>query len=106
MNAFVPKEEIALLRPNTLSHYFKDDAMWAPAPEPKRPGFFGRVASLCRTIAEMPRRQAVLNELNMLSDHELSDIGLVRGELGRVFDSGFVAQRNSERAAARTALRG
>jgi uncharacterized protein YjiS (DUF1127 family) len=106
MNAFVPKEEIAILRPNTLSHYFKDDAMWAPAPEAKRPGLFGRVAGLFRALAELPRRQAVINELNMLSDHELSDIGLVRGELSRVFDSGFVAQRNSERAAARVAVRG
>ncbi|HEY2133563.1 MAG TPA: DUF1127 domain-containing protein [Acetobacteraceae bacterium] len=104
MNAFVPKEEIAILRPNTLSHYFKDDAMWAPAPEKKRLGLFGRVAGLLRAIAELPRRQAVMNELNMLSDHELSDIGLVRGELSRVFDSGFVAQRNSERYAARAAV--
>ena len=106
MNAYVPKEEIAILRPNTLSHYFKDDAMWAPAPEPKRPGFFGRVGALLRAIRELPRRQAVMNELSMLSDHELSDIGLVRGELSRVFDSAFIAQRNSERNGARAALLG
>src|ERR1700692_1090017 len=37
MNAYVPKEEIALLRPNTLSHYFKDDAPYVPAPERPRP---------------------------------------------------------------------
>ena len=41
----------------------------------------------------MPRRRAVLDELSMLSDHELADIGLSRVDLGRVFDPSFAAER-------------
>lgn len=38
-------------------------------------------------------RRAVLRELNALSDRELADIGLARGELDRVFESDFVPAR-------------
>ena len=45
-----------------------------------------------RWLAEMPRRRAVLDELGRLSDHELADIGLTRGDLPRVFDPSFTVQ--------------
>ncbi len=61
-------------------------------------GFF---ASLSRTIADLPRRRLVMDELSMLSEHELADIGLTRGDIGHVFDADFMAQRDAERAAAR-----
>ena len=35
-------------------------------------------------------RRAVLRELSALSDRELADIGLARGELDRVFEPDFV----------------
>ena len=38
-------------------------------------------------------RHATLNELAMLSDHELSDIGLSRSDIPRVFDPDFAAER-------------
>jgi uncharacterized protein YjiS (DUF1127 family) len=99
MNAYVPKEEIALLRPNTLSHYFKDDAPYVPAPERTRPSLSARIGSFFRVIADLPRRHAVMQELHALSDHELSDIGLVRSDLGRVFDREFLERRNVDRRA-------
>jgi uncharacterized protein YjiS (DUF1127 family) len=37
------------------------------------------------------RRQAVLQELGMLSERELADIGLSRADLPRVFDPAFAA---------------
>ncbi len=103
MNAFVAKEEIALLMPNRLSHYFQDDAIYTPGPERKPAGLFTRIATFFRMVAEMPRRAAILQELSALSDHELADIGLVRADLARVFDLDFFERRNAERKAAGTA---
>ncbi|MBV9782634.1 MAG: DUF1127 domain-containing protein [Acidisphaera sp.] len=37
-------------------------------------------------IRDWPRRRAVLNELNMLSDRELADIGLSRAQVPYVFE--------------------
>src|ERR1700756_5931586 len=97
MNAYVSKDEIVGLQPNALSHYFKDNALYMPAPERTRPGLVARIASFFRMIVDLPRRQAVLQELHALSDHELRDIGLVRSDLGRVFDRDFIERRNMER---------
>ncbi|MCS6853538.1 MAG: DUF1127 domain-containing protein [Elioraea sp.] len=33
-----------------------------------------------------PRRRALYNQLNAMTDRELADIGLTRGDLARVFD--------------------
>ena len=44
-------------------------------------------------FAEWRRRQAVLQEMAMLSDRELADIGLSRADLPRVFDPAFAADR-------------
>ena len=52
-----------------------------------------RLAGVVAWIIEFPRRQSVMAELAELSDHELADIGLVRSDLGRVFDADFAAQR-------------
>jgi uncharacterized protein YjiS (DUF1127 family) len=54
-----------------------------------------RITAMLRWLAEMPRRRAVIEELSALSDHELADIGLTRGEVVRVFDSGFAAERGA-----------
>ncbi|MBO1074818.1 DUF1127 domain-containing protein [Roseomonas marmotae] len=39
-----------------------------------------------RAILEYPRRRRVMDELSMLSDRELADIGLSRGDIHRVFE--------------------
>lgn len=59
----------------------------------------GSLTAAVRWLAEMPKRRAVLDELDRLSDRELSDIGLTRGDLPRVFDPAFVASRNFARRA-------
>ncbi len=56
-------------------------------------GLRARLAGAAQWLAEQPRRRAVINELATLSDHELADIGLARGDLNRVFDRGFAAGR-------------
>ena len=44
-------------------------------------------------LASLPQRRAVLDELTLLTDRELADIGLNRSELGRVFDPRFAQSR-------------
>lgn len=56
-------------------------------------GLRTRLVSAARWLAEQPRRRAVINELGTLTDHELADIGLARGDLHRVFDRDFVSRR-------------
>lgn len=51
-----------------------------------------RLQSAVAWVAGLPRRRAVLDELGALSDHELADIGLVRGDLRRVFDPAFTGR--------------
>ncbi len=88
MNARVAKEEIALLMPTTLASYAGSDLA---APEAAAPNL---VLRALHWLADLPRRRAVLAELSALSDHELSDIGLSRSELSRVFDPEFAATRS------------
>ena len=44
--------------------------------------------------AEWQRRRAVMQEMAMMTDHELSDIGLSRADVVRVFDPTFVADHS------------
>jgi uncharacterized protein YjiS (DUF1127 family) len=46
-----------------------------------------------RWLAELPRRQATMDDLKGLTDHELADIGLRRADIHRVFDPCFIAER-------------
>jgi uncharacterized protein YjiS (DUF1127 family) len=64
-----------------------------PAIGVKTPGngigyWLGRVVA---AFVAWRRRQAVLQELDMLSARELADIGLSRADLPRVFDPAFAA---------------
>ena len=84
MNAYVSKEELALLPANRINfpeHYA--DA------QPQRRGV---VSTILGRIAAMVERHRVLSELNSLSDRELVDIGLSRADLGRVFEPGFAGR--------------
>ena len=46
---------------------------------------FQRALDVINWVAEYPRRMAVIDELQRLSDRELADIGLNRSEVRRVF---------------------
>ena len=93
MSAHIAKEEMALLMPNSLTHYFKDEPEYLVVPEPAGSGLFAKIGAAVRWIVSLPARRSVMDELNSLSDHELSDIGLSRSELTRVFDADFAAER-------------
>ncbi len=50
-----------------------------------------RAWSGLKALATMPRRMAVYDELSALTDRELADIGMRRGDIRYVFDEAFVA---------------
>ncbi|PHK95667.1 hypothetical protein CR162_07420 [Pseudoroseomonas rhizosphaerae] len=45
-----------------------------------------------RAVVEYPQRRRVKDELSLMTDRELSDIGLSRGDISRVFEGDFEAQ--------------
>ena len=51
----------------------------------------GWFSHLVAKIVEWQHRRAVMQEMAMMSDRELSDIGLSRSDLARVFDPTFAA---------------
>lgn len=66
-----------------------------PAIDVKTPshGIRHLLSHVAETFSAWRRRQAVLQEMAMLSDRELADIGLTRADLPRVFDPTFAAAR-------------
>ena len=101
MSAQIAKDEIALMMPDRLAHYFQTEPEYQVSTAPQAPKLLARLGGMLRRIADIPRRGAVLDELNALSDHELADIGLSRTDLPFVFDERFAAERNADRRAAR-----
>jgi len=50
------------------------------------------VTGAFRALVEYPHRRRVYEELAMLSDRELADIGLSRGNIPRVFEGEFISR--------------
>ena len=57
-------------------------------------GLVGRARAWFR---QMQRRRRAMNELFLLSDYELSDIGISRSEIPMIFEPGFAEQYQSRR---------
>ena len=92
MNVHVSKEEVEYHLPTVIPDYFRDEPECAPRIEERRPGLFARLkAGLC-WIAEIRKRQAAIEELSRLSDHDLADIGVSRADLPRMFDPAFAPE--------------
>lgn len=97
MNAPLAKEQIALLMSDSLTYRASIvDGTDGTVAEP-RPTFgqimMQRVTRAVKDLVALPHRRAVLDELSMLSDRELADIGLSRADMGRVFDASFAQAR-------------
>ena len=92
MNAPLAKDQLALLMSDSLTYRGA-----AVETSDARPSAWQAaklaLSGFAARLRDMPRRRAVLNELNGLTDRELADIGLQRSELNRVFDPRFVAAR-------------
>src|SRR4051794_28527690 len=87
MSAPIAKNQLAFELPKlsyvdvSLDEPELRDAPHDAAPHGVAAWIAGRVAA----VAEWNRRQRDLAELTLMTDHELSDIGLSRGDLPRVF---------------------
>jgi uncharacterized protein YjiS (DUF1127 family) len=94
MTAQFAKDQVSYFAPATLSE--RAPTVFTPAPA-------GTLTKGLRAVtswfAANVQRRAVIGELSSLSDHELADIGLTRGDIPRVFDRSFVAARMLSNAA-------
>ncbi len=101
MNAPLAKEQIALLMSDSLTYRSPvvegTDGTIADA-RPAQRSLAQRIGSFISGLLAMRRRRVVLDELSALSDRELSDIGLTRNELSRVFDPQFAEARKRKPA--------
>jgi uncharacterized protein YjiS (DUF1127 family) len=59
--------------------------------KPEKHGAARFLESIVARMAEWRRRRQVIDEMAMMTDRELSDIGLSRSDLARVFDPNFAA---------------
>jgi uncharacterized protein YjiS (DUF1127 family) len=69
------------------------DEPYAPA-KPLDHRISAWVGQLVSMFREWRRRRAVIQEMSLMTDRELSDIGLTRSDLARVFDPAFAATRD------------
>ncbi len=99
MDARITKAEAALFHPLTVTPRLSEVEALRLAAIRARDEAIGRlvrraaqrVLAAIRWVAHWPSRQQTFEALDSLSDRELADIGLTRGEIGRVFDADFVA---------------
>jgi len=91
MSAPLTKSQMAFVLPK-LSYI---DTRWEepavqPAPEPARErGFASWIVAPFNALRTWRAKARTMAELNRMSDRELSDVGLNRGDFDRVFDDRF-----------------
>lgn len=85
MTAPLNNSQMKLIMAETMSY---------SAPIIDHPTRTSPIRALFAGLTAMMHRRAVTNELAALTDRELSDIGLNRADLGRVFDPRFERNRH------------
>ena len=96
MSAPISKRQLASVLPVNFSTAGVDRTPIGRAG--RRDGSFGQIVGrVVSWLLHPGRRYAVVNELSSLSDRELADIGLNRGDISRVFDPVFAAEHASRR---------
>ena len=88
MNAPTAKDQFSFSLGNVS---YIDNSYEEPTAQVVKPAREGWFAHLLSSVAEWQRRRAAVAELSMMTDRELSDIGLSRSDLARVFDPAFAS---------------
>ena len=92
MSAPITKDQLSF----SLGNLTYVDSTYDEAPttvvKPAAHGFGTWVAHRLASLAEWHRRRAVMQEMAMMTDRELSDIGLSRADLNRVFEPSFATE--------------
>jgi uncharacterized protein YjiS (DUF1127 family) len=92
MNAPIAKDQFSFSLGNLTyidSSYDEASAPVVKTPKHSIGAWFGLLVT---KVSEWQRRRGVMQELAMMTDRELSDIGLSRSDLSRVFDPGFAVE--------------
>ncbi len=82
------------------SEYFGEQGTRLPRPRRRRGTFSRLLRGLADWVAAIRERQAVLDQLSAMSDRDLADIGLSRGQIHAVFDPEFLQERDAAYPAA------
>jgi uncharacterized protein YjiS (DUF1127 family) len=93
MSAQITKDQFTFSLGNASYVDYSYDEPPATVVKAPRSGIGHWLRLAVSTFADWQRRQTVLQEMAMLSDRELADIGLSRFDLPRVFDPAFAAER-------------
>lgn len=92
MNATVGKDQLTAFSLGNASYigpsYEEPQSRTASSPDGARRGWLSRFMA---AVGAWRQRQVVLQEMQTMSDRELTDIGLSRSDLVRVFDPAFAA---------------
>jgi uncharacterized protein YjiS (DUF1127 family) len=100
MNPRRTQEQIGLFSTSTPPHTADVEAIYVEAMQARdtaiAEGIRGglrrlgaALAAIGNALVSYPQRRAVYDDLSNLTDRELADIGLARGDIGRVFDPDF-----------------
>jgi len=90
MNASISTNNLDFNEPRSISRVTSGYAA-PPVVASKSHGGIGRwLADSVSALLAWPRQQAVMHELETMTDRELADIGMTRGDIRHVFDRSYV----------------
>lgn len=102
MTSHTTPQKMNLLQADALSRGASSRVARIGAKRARRRTLHRRITGFLGRLAKLRQRRAVIAELNMLSDHELADIGLARVDVPHVFDPDFISAHDEIRSEVRS----
>ena len=97
MSAPITKDQFTFSLGNLSYVDSSYDEPVAPVVKPVKHGLGTWLGHVLHQLADWQRRRAVMQEMSLMTDRELADIGLSRADMKRVFDPNFAADHNRGR---------
>lgn len=97
MNAPVTKNQFGYTLGNLsyIGHDYEDDV---GSTKPQDHGLVATLRGMFARMTEWQHKRQVMEELSMMTDRDLSDIGLTRADLPRVFEAEFTTSHARNRS--------